>query len=208
MKVDLFEEEIFVFTPKGDVIQLPIGATALDFAFSVHTKIGITTVGAKVNGRMVPLKKTLKSGDIIEILTSPNQKPGKDWLNFVTTSKARNKIRSHLRSEQRDRSRVVGQALPFDGRELFRADGRVVHVLLGHLAHRHRFSEQRIAALQVARRDDDTHRLLPLLRIGFEFGDPGLDHPVRQCHRPQSQGNGNAQEDPVFVQLDGHACSS
>jgi GTP pyrophosphokinase len=111
VKVDLFEEEIFVFTPKGDVIQLPIGATALDFAFNVHTKIGLTTVGAKVNGRMVPLKKTLKSGDIVEVLTSPTQKPGKDWLNFVTTSKARNKIRSHLRMEQRDRSRQIGREM-------------------------------------------------------------------------------------------------
>lgn len=111
VKVDLFEEEIFVFTPKGDVIQLPSGATVLDFAFSVHTKIGITTVGAKINGRMVPLKKTLRSGDIVEILTSPHQKPGKDWLNFVTTSKARNKIRSSLRSEQRERSRTVGREM-------------------------------------------------------------------------------------------------
>jgi guanosine-3',5'-bis(diphosphate) 3'-pyrophosphohydrolase len=111
VKVDLFEEEIFVFTPKGDVIQLPIGATALDFAFQVHTKIGLTTVGAKVNGRMVPIKKTLKSGDIIEINTSPHQKPGKDWINFVTTSKARNKIRSYLRSEQRERSKQMGKEL-------------------------------------------------------------------------------------------------
>jgi len=111
VKVDLFEEEIFVFTPKGDVIQLPTGATALDFAFNVHTKIGISTVGAKVNGRMVPIKKTLKSGDIIEIMTSPHQKPGKDWLNFVTTSKARNKIRSHLRSDQRERSRGLGKEM-------------------------------------------------------------------------------------------------
>lgn len=111
VKVDLFEEEIFVFTPKGDVIQLPSGATALDFAFSVHTKIGLATVGAKVNGRMVPLKKTLKSGDIVEVLTSPTQKPGKDWLNFVTTSKARNKIRSQLRMEQRDRSRQIGREM-------------------------------------------------------------------------------------------------
>lgn len=111
VKVDLFEEEIFVFTPKGDVIQLPIGATALDFAFNVHTKIGLTTVGAKVNGRIVPLKKTVKSGDIVEIMTSPQQKPGKDWLNFVTTSKARNKIRSFLRSEQRERSRQVGKEM-------------------------------------------------------------------------------------------------
>jgi GTP pyrophosphokinase len=111
VKVDLFEEEIFVFTPKGDVIQLPAGATALDFAFNVHTKIGITTVGAKVNGRMVPIKKTLKNGDIVEILTSPQQKPGKDWLSFVTTSKARNKIRSYLRSEQRERSRALGREM-------------------------------------------------------------------------------------------------
>ncbi len=111
VKVDLFEEEIFVFTPKGDVIQLPVGATTLDFAFNVHTKIGLTTVGAKVNGRIVPLKKVLKSGDIIEILTNANQKPGKDWLNFVTTSKARNKIRSELRSEQRDRSRDLGREM-------------------------------------------------------------------------------------------------
>lgn len=111
VKVDLFEEEIFVFTPKGDVIQLPIGATALDFAFSVHTKIGVTTVGTKVNGKIVPIKRVLKSGDIVEIMTSANQKPGKDWLNFVTTSKARNKIRSFLRSEQRDRSRIVGKEI-------------------------------------------------------------------------------------------------
>lgn len=111
VKVDLFEEEIFVFTPKGDVIQLPIGATTLDFAFNVHTKIGLTTVGAKINGRMVPLKKTLKSGDIVEVLTSPTQKPGKDWLNFVTTSKARNKIRAYLRQEQRDRSRQIGREM-------------------------------------------------------------------------------------------------
>ena len=111
VKVDLFEEEIFVFTPKGDVVQLPTGATALDFAFGVHTQVGQKTIGAKVNGRIVPLKKTLLSGDIVEVLTSPNQKPSKDWLNFVTTSKAKNKIRSFLRSEQRDKSKVIGKEL-------------------------------------------------------------------------------------------------
>jgi GTP diphosphokinase / guanosine-3',5'-bis(diphosphate) 3'-diphosphatase len=109
VKVDLFDEEIFVFTPKGDVIQLPAGATALDFAFQVHTEVGLRTVGAKVNGRIVPLKKEINSGDIVEIMTSVNQKPGKDWLNFVTTSKAKNKIRSSLRAEQRQRSRKLGQ---------------------------------------------------------------------------------------------------
>ena len=118
VKVDLFEEEIFVFTPKGDVIQLPIGATALDFAFGVHTQIGLTTVGTKVNGKIAPLKRTVSSGDIVEILTSPSQKPSKDWLNFVTTSKAKNKIRAYLRSEQRARSRDIGRGLVADELQL------------------------------------------------------------------------------------------
>ncbi len=111
VKVDLFDDEIFIFTPKGDVIRLPHGATPLDFAFNVHSAIGLTTVGAKVNGRIVPIKKKLKSGDIVEILTSPNQKPNKDWLNFVTSSRAKNKIRSYLRSQQREKSRKMGRSL-------------------------------------------------------------------------------------------------
>ncbi len=111
VKVDLFEEEIFVFTPKGDVIQLPANATALDFAFGVHTELGLKTVGAKINGRLVPIKHGLKNGDIIEIISSKNQKPGKDWLNFVKTSKAKNRIRSYLRSEQREESRNLGQVI-------------------------------------------------------------------------------------------------
>lgn len=111
VKVDLFDDEIFIFTPKGDVIRLPDGATPLDFAFNVHSAIGLTTVGAKVNGRIVPIKRKLKSGDIVEILTSPNQKPSKDWLNYVTSSRAKNKIRSYLRSQQRDKSRKMGRSM-------------------------------------------------------------------------------------------------
>ncbi len=109
VKVDLFDEEIFVFTPKGDVIQLPIKATALDFAFAVHSAVGQSTVGAKVNGRMVPIKKELKSGDIIEIITSGKQRPNKDWLSFVTTSRAKNRIRAYLRGEQREKSKLLGR---------------------------------------------------------------------------------------------------
>jgi guanosine-3',5'-bis(diphosphate) 3'-pyrophosphohydrolase len=111
VKVDLFDDEIFIFTPKGDVIGLPHGATALDFAFNVHSAIGLTTVGAKVNGRIVPIKKKLKSGDIVEVLTSPGQKPNKEWLNFVTSSRAKNKIRSYLRSQQREKSRKMGRSM-------------------------------------------------------------------------------------------------
>jgi len=109
VKVDLFDEEIFIFTPRGDVISLPKNATALDFAFAVHSDIGSRTIGAKVNSSMVPLKKGLRSGDIVEVLTSTSQKPSKDWLNWVITSKAKNKIRSALRKEQRDQSRQFGE---------------------------------------------------------------------------------------------------
>lgn len=111
VKVDLFDEEIFVFTPKGDVLSLPKNATALDFAFAVHTDVGLKCIGVKINGRMAPIKKRLNSGDIVEVLTSPHQRPSKDWLSFITTSKARNKIRSCLRSEQRERSRKLGREL-------------------------------------------------------------------------------------------------
>ncbi len=108
VKVELFEEEIFVFTPQGDVIQLPLGGTAIDFAFSVHTDVGLHCAGAKVNGKMVSIKQEIKSGDIVEIIASPHQKPNKDWLTYVRTSKARNKIRSFLRSEKRQRSHSMG----------------------------------------------------------------------------------------------------
>ncbi len=111
LKIDLFDEEIFVFTPRGDVLSLPQNATALDFAFAVHSDIGIKCIGVKVNGQMSPIKKRLKSGDIVEVLTSPHQKPSKDWLNFIVTSKARSKIRSFLRTEQREKSRKLGRDL-------------------------------------------------------------------------------------------------
>ncbi len=111
LKVDLFDEELFVFTPKGDVLSLPQNATALDFAFSVHSDIGLKCIGVKVNGQMSPIKKRLKSGDIVEVLTSPHQKPSKDWLSFIVTSKARSKIRSFLRSEQREKSKKLGRDL-------------------------------------------------------------------------------------------------
>jgi guanosine-3',5'-bis(diphosphate) 3'-pyrophosphohydrolase len=111
VKVDLFDEEIFVFTPKGDVISLPLKATCLDFAFAVHTDLGSKTISAKVNGSIATLKKPLKSGDIVEVITSTQQKPSKDWLNFVITAKAKNKIRSSLRKEQRDQGRKIGEEL-------------------------------------------------------------------------------------------------
>lgn len=96
-KLNLYNEEVFVFTPNGDLHKLPKGATALDFAFSIHSGLGSRCVGAKVNGRNMPIKYVLNNGDSVEVLTSPTQKPNQAWLNIVTTSKARNKIRQALK---------------------------------------------------------------------------------------------------------------
>lgn len=98
-KLDIYDDEIYVFTPKGDLHKLPKGATVLDFAFSIHTKLGITCVSGKVNGKNVSIRHKLNSGDQIEIMTSANQTPKQDWLNFVTTTKAKNKIRQKLKEE-------------------------------------------------------------------------------------------------------------
>jgi GTP pyrophosphokinase len=100
-KTSFLAEEIYVYTPKGDVRMLPVGATALDFAFSVHTAVGSKTIGAKVNHKLVPIAYKLKSGDQIEIITSAKQKPNSEWLNFVVTSKAKNKIKDTLKEEKR-----------------------------------------------------------------------------------------------------------
>lgn len=96
-KLNLYDEEVFVFTPNGDLHKLPKGATALDFAFSIHSGLGSKCVGAKVNGKNMPIKYVLNNGDQVEVLTSPTQRPNQSWLKIVTTSKAKNKIRQSLK---------------------------------------------------------------------------------------------------------------
>ena len=100
-KTSFLAEEIYVYTPKGDVKMLPVGSTSLDFAFSIHSAIGVKTIGAKVNHKLVPLSYKLRSGDQVEIITSNKQKPSEDWLNFVVTSKAKGRIRDALKEEKR-----------------------------------------------------------------------------------------------------------
>jgi guanosine-3',5'-bis(diphosphate) 3'-pyrophosphohydrolase len=111
VRVDLFPDEVYVFTPKGDVKALPEGSTPIDFAYGVHTKVGEHCVGAKVNGKLVPLRYTLRQGDIIEIVTSPNQHPSRDWLKIVKSSRARSKINQWLKVEERARSIELGREL-------------------------------------------------------------------------------------------------
>ena len=111
LKVDLYPDEVYAFTPKGDVFSFPSGATILDFAYRVHTEVGHHCVGGRVNGRWVPLKTPLGNGDIVEVTTSPQQSPHHDWLGMVETNRARSKIRSRLKKEEKHRAVEVGKKL-------------------------------------------------------------------------------------------------
>src|SRR5579864_5449607 len=111
LKIDLYPEEVYTFTPKGKVVVLPRESTPIDFAYTIHTEVGHTCVGAKVNGRMVPLRHKLHSGDIVEIITQPGHKPSRDWLGIVRSSRARNKIKHWLNIHQRERAIEIGRKL-------------------------------------------------------------------------------------------------
>ena len=111
LKIDLFGDEIFVFTPKGDLIQLPVNATPLDFAYSVHSEVGKSCLGAKINHKTVPLNTKLQNGDTVEIITSTSQNPNYGWLKFTVTSKARNKIKQYLNKKERYESIQIGDQI-------------------------------------------------------------------------------------------------
>lgn len=111
LKIDLYPEEVYTFTPKGKVVVLPKEATPIDFAYTIHTEVGNTCIGAKVNGRMVPLKTRLRNGDIVEITTQNGRTPSRDWLTFVKSSRARNKIKHWLNEHQRERAIEIGRKL-------------------------------------------------------------------------------------------------
>ena len=121
-KLNLYSQEIFVFTPKGELKSLPKGATALDFAFSIHTQIGMKTRGAKVNGKLIPLSTVLKNGDQVDILTSSNIKPNANWLNYATTARARGKIKSALKEDRKQ----IGE----EGKEILRRKLKQLKIIL------------------------------------------------------------------------------
>jgi GTP pyrophosphokinase len=111
LKIDLFNDEIFVFTPNGDLVQLPVNSTPIDFAFNVHTEVGLHCIGAKVDHKVVPLNTILKNGETVEVLTSKSQNPSYGWLKFIVTSKARNNINKFLQKTTKDESIVLGKQL-------------------------------------------------------------------------------------------------
>ena len=134
LKIDLYPEEVYIFTPKGEVKALPRDATPVDFAYAIHTDVGHQCVGARVNGKMVPLRTRLRNGDIVEIVTTPGHKPSRDWLNFVTTSRARNKIKHFIHAEEKIRSLELG-------RKLFDKEARRFGLNVKKLTESERFAE-------------------------------------------------------------------
>lgn len=119
LRLELFKDEVYIYTPRGDVKELPEGATPLDFAFHIHTKVGHHCAGTKVNGKLVPLGTVLKNGDTVEIITDPSRNPSRDWLKLVKTAKARSRIQHYLRTEERSRALALG-------REMLEKEGRKV----------------------------------------------------------------------------------
>ncbi len=126
LKIDLYRDEVYVFTPKGDVLPFPRGATPLDFAYRIHTELGQHCSGARVNGKLVPLRTELRNGDIVSIMTNPNREPSRDWLNFVATPRARSKIRQWINAEQKKRAIEVGRTVLASALRRYRASPRRV----------------------------------------------------------------------------------
>ena len=124
LKLDLFPKDVYAFTPMGKVIQLPRGSTPIDFAYAIHSVVGDTCTGAKINGRIVPLRSELQNGDVVEILTTQNSKPSGDWLNHTVTSRARNRIRHYISQEQRTESIEIGRKLLEKEAEKFRVPAK------------------------------------------------------------------------------------
>jgi GTP pyrophosphokinase len=111
LKMDMYPDEVYTFTPKGKVVVLPKDASPIDFAYAIHTEVGNTTIGARVNGRIVPLRTKLRNGDIVEITTQTGHAPSRDWLSFTKSSRARNKIKHWINEHQRERAIEIGQKL-------------------------------------------------------------------------------------------------
>ncbi len=189
LKIDLFEDEVFVFTPKGDVISLPGDATPLDFAYNIHTEVGHNCIGAKVNGKIVPLEYRLKNGDIIEILTSKNSTgPSRDWLKFVKTSRARSKIKRWFKKQRREE--IIQR-----GKEMFERELKRQNIVLKEKEKENRLDE---IACQMGKNDRDDL----LEAVGYKTIDPGQiidklalgddkeeEIPLAELKKPRSKGS-------------------
>ena len=173
VKVDLFQDEVYVFTPKGDVRVFPRGATPIDFAYQIHTHLGDHVTGARINGKIEPLRYKLRNGDVVEVLTKPDQHPNKDWLDFAGTTRARSKIRNYLRQDQRDKSRRLGE-------ELFERELRKGGVSTGKLLKNEAEMRRVLEALKVSNEEE--------LYISIGYGKIDPEEVLKVVAPPDEQG--------------------
>ena len=173
-KLEMFQDQVFAFTPKGDLIALPRGATPVDFAYAVHSQIGDTCVGAKINGRLLPLRTQLSNGDQVEIVTSKAQTPSPTWERFVVTGKARARIRRFIRTQQRAQYLDLGRAIV---QKAFRQEGqefseRPLEAVLKQLQLRRRRGPLRRGRRRAGHRPRGRQRRLPAAARGQGQGRP------------------------------------
>ncbi len=182
VKIDLFQDEVYVFTPTGDVRVFPRGATPVDFAFAIHSQLGEHVTGARVNGKMEGLRYKLKSGDIVEILTSQTQTPNKDWLDFVGTTRAKAKIRNYLRQEQREKSLKLG-------RELLERELHKAQISLNKLLKNDKELRKLLEAMKVSNADE--------LLISIGYGKTDTDAVLRTLAPPAPDGAPSIAPEPL-----------
>src|SRR6476620_8907618 len=180
LKIDLYPEEVYTFTPKGKVVVLPRDSTPIDFAYTIHTEVGHTCVGAKVNGRIVPLRHKLHSGDIVEILTQPGHKPSRDWLGLVRSSRSRDKIKHWLNVHQRERAIEIG-------RKLIEKEARKYRVALKEIKDE---ELQKIAADYGLGRSDD-------LMAGIGYGKYSARQVLARLAPPGAQPASDTEDKPA-----------
>ena len=184
VKIDLFPDEVYIFTPKGDVRVFPRGATPIDFAYAIHSEVGHHCSSARANGQIVPLRYKLRNGDVLEVTTSPSQQPNKEWLDFVATTRARTRIRSYLRAEQRQKSINLG-------RELLESEMRAAGMSLG------RFLKNGAEV----RRVSEAHKVgsADELLLGIGFGRISAEDVVRTVKHPRGDGDASEEQAPASL---------
>jgi GTP pyrophosphokinase len=195
LKMDLYPDEVYTFTPKGKVVVVPAGATPVDFAYTIHTDVGHSCVGAKINGRMVPLRTKLRTGDIVEIVTQKDHKPSRDWLTFVKSPRARNKIKHWLNEDQRVRAVEIGRKLLEREARKFKVPmSQIDDQDLGRIAQEFGVATAADLLATLGQGKNTAHQLLGKLAPGFagppeaepgtpsKSGEAGMTDAVRKLH--------------------------
>jgi GTP pyrophosphokinase len=196
LKMDLYPDEVYTFTPKGKVVVVPADATPVDFAYTIHTEVGHTCVGAKVNGRMVPLRSKLRTGDIVEIVTQKDHKPSRDWLTFVKSPRARNKIKHWLNEDQRARAVEIGRKLLEREAKKFKVPmSQISDQDLGRIANEYGVATAADLLATLGQGKHSAHQVLNKLAPGFDSqgdaeglpetakpGESGMSDAVRKLH--------------------------